>query len=164
MNDKLMQKLNERSVSANIFSLVFKEAILFGEFSLIAHLISIWPNPYLKLSDLISDEIINMDTLSKPLFSCGPTILDYVLLGILISKPCSRLRTIDFPGFHKDLKMTRDIAHLSLLWLKPENRNYQNIQNKIKSRCCKYLAKLQNRSSLSCELIGGVYSCFLFSL
>ena len=137
MNDKLMQKLNERSVSANIFSLVFKEAILFGEFSLIAHIISIWPNPYLKLSDIISDEIINMDTLSKPLFSCGPTILDYVLLGILISKPCSRLRTIDFTGFHKDLKLTREIAHLSLLWLKPENRNSQNIQTNIKSRCCK---------------------------
>ena len=100
-DDKILPKLNEKSVSANIFNLVFKEAVLFGEFSLIAHLISIWPNSYLKLSELISSEIINSDSLSKPLFSCGPTILDYVLLGILISRPCSRLKTIDFTGFHK---------------------------------------------------------------
>lgn len=100
-DDVILKKLNEKSVSSNIFSLVFKEAILFGEFSLIAHLISIWPDCYLKISDLISNEIINTDSLSKPLFSCGPTILDYVLLGILISRPCSRLKTIDFTGFHK---------------------------------------------------------------
>jgi hypothetical protein len=100
-NDKLIQKLNEKTVSANIFNLVFKECILFGEFSLIAHLISIWPSSYIKVSDLISNEVINQDSLSKPLFSCGPTILDYIILGILISKPCSRLKTIDFTGFHK---------------------------------------------------------------
>lgn len=100
-DDKVLQKLNEYTVSSNIFSLVFREAILFGEFSLIVHLISIWPNTYLKLSELISSEIINYDSLSKPLFPCGPTILDYVLLGILISKPTSRLKTIDFTGFHK---------------------------------------------------------------
>lgn len=99
--DKALQRLNEKSVSSNIFNLVFKEAILFGEFSLIAHLISIWPTNYLKLSELISSEIINYDSLSKPLFPSGPTILDYVLLGILISKPNSRLKTIDFTGFHK---------------------------------------------------------------
>lgn len=100
-NEKVLQKLDEHNVSSNIFSLVFREAILFGQFSLIVHLISIWPNAYLKLSDLISSEIINHDSLSKPLFHCGPTILDYVLLGILISKPSSRLKTIDFTGFHK---------------------------------------------------------------
>jgi hypothetical protein len=136
-DDNLLKKLNNKVVSANIFNLVFKEAILFSEFSLIAHLISIWPSSYLKLSDLISNEIINADSLSKPLFSCGPTVLDYVLLGILISKPCSRLVTIDFTGFHKDLKLTREIAHLSLLWFKPENRNYENVHDKIKSSCCK---------------------------
>lgn len=102
INDvNVLQKLNEKSVSSNIFNLVFREAILFGEFSLIAHLISIWPTSYLKLSELISNEIINHDSLSKPLSHCGPTILDYVLLGILISKPSSRLKTIDFTGFHK---------------------------------------------------------------
>lgn len=143
-NEKLMQRLDERTVSANIFAMVFKEAVLFGEYSLIAHLIAIWPNTYLKLSDLISNEIISMDTLSRPLFSCGPTILDYVLLGILISKASSRLRVIDFTGFHKDLKLTREIAHLSLLWLRPENRNYQNISNKIKARCCKCISSLLN--------------------
>ena len=100
-SDSLLKKLNDKTVSANIFSLVFKEAILFGEFSLIAHLISIWPSYYLKISDLISQEIINCDSLSRPLFSCGPTVLDYVLLGILISRPSSRLRTIDFTGFHR---------------------------------------------------------------
>lgn len=100
-NEKVLPKLDEHNVSSNIFSLVFREAILFGQFSLIVHLISIWPNAYLKLSDLISSEIINNDSLSKPLFQCGPTILDYVLLGILISKPSSRLKTIDFTGFHK---------------------------------------------------------------
>ena len=111
---------------------------MFSEFSLIAHLVSIWPSRYLKLSELISNEIINLDILSKPLFSCGPTILDYVLLGILISRPCSRLKVIDFTGFHKDLKLTRDISHLSLLWFKPSNRTCQNIQEKIKSRCSKF--------------------------
>jgi hypothetical protein len=146
MDEKLIHKLTKDNVSANIFSLVFKEAILFGEFSLIAHLISIWPNSYLKLSDLISSEIINAESLSKPLFNSGPTVLDYVLLGILISKSTSRLKTIDFTGFHKDLKLTREISHLPLLWLKPDNRHYKLIQNKIKSRCffekmslCRYL-------------------------
>lgn len=134
-DDQLLKKLNNQNVSANIFNLVFREAILFSEFSLIAHLISIWPSSYLKLSDLISSEIINADSLSKPMFSCGPTVLDYVLLGILISRPCSRLVTIDFTGFHRDLKLTREISHLSLLWLKPENRNFQNIHEKIKSYC-----------------------------
>ena len=139
-DDKILEKLNEKAVvSANIFNLLFKEAILFGEFSLIAHLISIWPTNCIKLSELISQEIINNDSLSKPLFSSGPTILDYVLLGILISKPSSRLKTIDFTGFHKDLKLTREISHLSLLWLKPDNRTVQNIHDKIKSRCGRLL-------------------------
>ena len=102
-SDKLLHKLNDKTVSANIFNLVFREAILFGEFSMIAHIISIWPSYYLKISDLISHEIINCDSLSRPLFSCGPTVLDYVLLGILISRPCSRLKTIDFTGFHRGL-------------------------------------------------------------
>lgn len=100
-NDGLMQKLNEKVISANLFQILIKEAIYFGEFSLVAHLISIWPNSYLKVADLVSDEIINQDSLSKPLFSCGPTILDYILLGILITKPCSKLKTVDFTGFHK---------------------------------------------------------------
>jgi hypothetical protein len=133
--DELLKKLNETSVSSNIFNLMFKEAILFGEFSLLAHLISIWPSNYIKISELISQEIINNDSLSKPLFTSGPTILDYVLLGILISKPASRLKTIDFTGFHKDLKLSREIAHLSLLWFKPENRTVENIHEKISSRC-----------------------------
>jgi hypothetical protein len=138
-NDKLLKKLNDNyMLSANLYNLMFKEAIMFSEFSLIAHLVSIWPSRYLKLSELISSEIINLDILSKPLFSCGPTILDYVLLGILISRPCSRLKVIDFTGFHKDLKLTRDISHLSLLWFKPSNRTCQNIQEKIKSRCSKF--------------------------
>ena len=102
-NDSLMHKLNENVISSNLFQVLIKEAIFFGEFSLVAHLISIWPNSYLKLKDLISNEIINFDSLSKPLFSCGPTILDYVLLGILISKPYSKLKVIDFTGFHKGL-------------------------------------------------------------
>ena len=156
MSDKLTLKINVKSVSANIFNLVFKEAIFCGEFSLIAYLISIWPSHYLKLSELISNEIIDSDSLSKPLFSTGPTILDYVLLGILISRPCSRLRTMDFIEvylfltcminkifffesfyYQKDLKLTKEISHLCLLWMKPENRNYQNIHEKIKTRCCK---------------------------
>jgi hypothetical protein len=82
-NDNLMHKLNENVISSNLFQVLIKEAIFFGEFSLVAHLISIWPNNYLKLKDLISNEIVNYDSLSKTLFSCGPTILDYVLLGIL---------------------------------------------------------------------------------
>lgn len=139
-DDKVLQKLNGRNVPSNIFSLVFREAVLFGEFSLIVHLISIWPNTYLKLSELISSEIINYDSLSKPLFPCGPTILDYVLLGILITKPSSRLKTVDFTGFHKDLKLTREICHLPLLWLKPENRNYQNIYDRIKHSCGKLIS------------------------
>jgi len=70
-NDDLMQKLNEKTVSKNVFNLVFSEAVLFGELSLIAHLISIWPSNYLKLNDL------------------------------------------------------------------PQHRTFENIYNKIKSRCCK---------------------------
>lgn len=138
-----LQLLNERTISANVFNLVFKEAIFCGEFSLISHLISIWPSSHLKLSDLISNEIIDCDSLSKPLFASGPTVLDYVLLGLLISRPSSRLRTVDFTGFHRDLKLTKDISHLSLLWMKPENRTYEKIHQKIKSKCCKY-------SNLSC--------------
>ena len=116
-------------------------------FDKIAHLISIWPCSYLKLSDLISKEIINSDSLTKPvLFSNntnnnapgGPTVLDYVLLGVLITKTwCSKLKTIDFTGFHRDLKLTKEICHLALLWLKPQNRTLENIYQKIQSRCCK---------------------------
>ena len=137
-SDGLMQKLNENLISANLFTSLIRESIFFAEFSLVAHLIAIWPNTYLKLIDLISDEIINYDSLSKPLFTCGPTILDYVLLGILISKKCSKLKFIDFTGFHRDLKLTREIAHLPLLWMRPENRTVQTIQTKIKNRCRKY--------------------------
>ena len=133
-NDNLMHKLNDNVISSNLFQVLIKEAIFFGEFSLVAHLISIWPNSYLKLKDLISNEIVNYDSLSKPLFSCGPTILDYVLLGILITKPNSKLKIVDFTGFHKDLKISREICHLPLLWMKPENRTYQSIQAKIKFR------------------------------
>ena len=117
MSDKLTLKINVKSVSANIFNLVFKEAIFCGEFSLIAYLISIWPSHYLKLSELISNEIIDSDSLSKPLFSTGPTILDYVLLGILISRPCSRLRTIDFTGFHRGFIYFFDLYNLNKLFL-----------------------------------------------
>ncbi len=106
-----------------------------GELSIIAHLISIWPSSYLKLSDMISKETINIDSLTKPVFVNGPTILDYVLLGILITKPCSRLTTIDFTGFHFDLKLTKEICHLALLWLRPENRNFDQIYGRVKS-CC----------------------------
>jgi hypothetical protein len=100
-SDSLMHKLNEKILAANLYVTLIKEAIYFGEFSLVAHLISIWPYQTLKLSDLISDEIINFDSLSKPLFSCGPTVLDYVLLGILITKPSSKLKLVDLTGFHK---------------------------------------------------------------
>lgn len=137
-NDDLMQKLNEKTVSKNVFNLVFIEAVLFGELSLIAHLISIWPSNYLKLNDLISKEIINSDSLTKPLATNGPTVLDYVLLGALIKKKSSRLKTIDFTGFHRDLKLTKEICHLALLWIKPQHRTFENIYNKIKSRCCKF--------------------------
>lgn len=136
-NDSLIQKLNEKTVSTNIFSLVFKEAVQFGELSLIAHLVSIWPCSCLKLSELISSEIISSDSLSKPLFQNGPTIIDYVLLGILITRSCSRLKTIDFTGFHSDLKLTKEICHLTLLWFSPRKRSFENIYSKIKSRCCK---------------------------
>jgi hypothetical protein len=135
LNDNLMNKLNEKVVTSNLFQTLLHESIYFGEYSLVAHLISIWPNRYLKLSDLISNEIINYDSLSRPLYNCGPTVLDYVLLGILISKPYSKLKIIDFTGFCKDLKLTRDICHLPLLWIKPENRIYDQIQSKIKFRC-----------------------------
>lgn len=134
-SDRILKKLNERTVSANIFNLVFKEAIFCGEFSLISHLISIWPSSHLKLSNLISNEIIDSDSLSRPMFQSGPTVLDYVLLGLLISRPYSRLRTIDFTGFHRDLKLTKEIVHLPLLWIKPEERTYEKIYEKIKSRC-----------------------------
>lgn len=137
-NDNIMQKLNEKTVSTNIFSLVFKEAILLGELSLIAHLVSIWPSSYLKLNDLISNEIISTDSLSKPLFVNGPTIIDYVLLGILITRPSSRLKTIDFTGFHRDLKLTKEICHLTLLWFSPKHRKADTIYNKTKSFCCKF--------------------------
>jgi hypothetical protein len=141
-DDRVLKQLNEKSVvSSNIFYLIFKEATQFGEFSLIAHLISIWPSNCIRLADLISTEVINNDTLSKPLFSCGPTILDYVLLGLLISRPESRLKTVDFTGFHKDLKLTRDISHLSLLWLRPENRTYQYLHDNLKTRCGIFLNK-----------------------
>ena len=99
--ETLIQKLNDRSVSANIFNLVFKEAVFCGEFSLVSYLVSMWPSSYLKLSELIPKEIIDSDSLSKPLFSSGPSVLDYVLLGLLISRTCSRLKTIDFTGFHR---------------------------------------------------------------
>jgi hypothetical protein len=134
-DDEALKRLNETSVTANIFGLMFREAILFGEFSLIAHLISIWPSSHLKLSELISHEIINNDSLSKPLFTAGPTILDYVLLGVLITKPVSRLKVLDFTGFHRDLKLSREIAHLALLWFKPEHRTVENIYERIKSLC-----------------------------
>lgn len=137
-DDWLFQKLNdEKSVSSNIFNLIFRESIMFGHYSLIAHLISIWPSSSIKLTELISSEIVNYDSLSRPLSSCGPTILDYVLLGLLISKPSSRLKMIDLTGFHHDLKLTREIVHLSLLWLRPENRTVENIYENIKSRCGK---------------------------
>jgi hypothetical protein len=141
-SESSLQKLNERTISANVFQLVFKEAIFCGEFSLISHLISIWPSSYLRLSDLISNEIIDCDSLSKPLFASGPTVLDYVLLGLLITRATSRLRTIDFTGFHRDLKLTKEISHLALLWMKPENRTYEKIHQKIKSKCCKLMEAL----------------------
>lgn len=37
----------------------------------------------------------------------------------------------------QDLKLTREICHLPLLWLKPENRNYQTIYERIKYSCSK---------------------------
>lgn len=44
-------------------------------------------------------------------------------------------------NFFKDLKLSREISHLSLLWFKPENRNFQNIYDKIKTRCRKFKKK-----------------------
>jgi len=133
----ILKDFSNETVSANVFGLVFKEAIFCRELSLISHLISIWPTSYLKLSDLISNEIINTDSLSKPLFPFGPTILDYVLLGLLVTRrKASRLKTIDFTGFHKDLKLAKEVAHLPLLWIRPENRFYEFINDKIKSKYC----------------------------
>jgi hypothetical protein len=103
LNENLMHKLNEKFLAANLYITLIKEAIYFGEFTLIAHLISIWPYKTLKLSELISNEVINYDSLSKPVFTCGPTILDYVLLGILLTKSSSKLKIIDFTGFHKGI-------------------------------------------------------------
>ncbi len=134
----ILKDLSNETVSANVFGLVFKEAIFSGELSLISHLISIWPSSYLKLGDLIPNEIINADSLSRPLFSSGPTVLDYVLLGLLVTrKGASRLRTIDFTGFHRDLKLSKEVAHLPLLWIKPENRFCELINEKIKAKFCK---------------------------
>ncbi|ELU07771.1 hypothetical protein CAPTEDRAFT_193139 [Capitella teleta] len=130
---KLLQRVDHDLLPSNIFPLLLTEAISLREPLTIEWTVSTWPMRYLRVYDIIPyDDLLEPGYMTQPLSGHIKTSLaDCFVLGLLKLRPEANLRHIDFSGFGKDRKLSRELCRLPLLWMKPSERTVETIHSNM---------------------------------
>lgn len=130
---QLLEHTDPQLFPTNIYPIILSEAIFLREARAIEWAVSIWPMTYLRVLDMIpQEEYLENDYLTMPMEeNSTSSLIDCFLLGLLKLKPCSQLKYLDFTWFEKDRSLCKELCRLPVLWMKPSDREVENLHDNI---------------------------------
>ncbi|KAK7087593.1 uncharacterized protein [Littorina saxatilis] len=121
-----MKKLDGFDIPSDLYPSLLTEAIMQRSLQTVSYLVSNWPNTDLDVYSVLPPEDFGTcQQLTTPFESPQPgglTLLDSFMVGLLNHKSHSKLKNINFSGFKHDRKLSRELARLPILWMKPSQR------------------------------------------